>query len=352
MNLSLARNRRPTGAGAWAPVARAPRIHAQPAEPIRAAARYRDPGDLCVILSLFNMGRSAQKLRNFASCRSLLRASGLPVVVVECAFGDDPWMLDAAPGVMRLRTHTVLWQKETLINRGLSIVPDRCRKVAWIDADILFQNADWAVIASECLDQMAVVQLADRVVRLPRGAGHYNGSGQVWETFASVYLDDPNAMLPGDFGYHGHTGFGWAARRSVLEQAGLYTGCIAGGGDDVMAHCFCGDWESLCLTRMMGAGTRWYHHAVAWATKMYPLVRARLGVVPGVALHLWHGEIASRAYMLRHEVLRAADFDPNRDLEADENGCWRWASDKPPLHTALESYLRQRGVEAEISQAP
>jgi hypothetical protein len=319
------------------------------AEPIRASARYSNPGDLCVILCLFNMGRSPQKIRNFAICHELLRASSIPVVLVECAFGDDPWILDAGPRVVRMRTSSALWQKETLINRGLSLVPAGCTKVAWIDADVLFQNSDWAVIASERLDRLAVVQLAETMVRLPRGASEYDGAGQAWESFGSVYQDHPNALLAGNFAYHGHTGFGWAARRSVLDHAGLYTGCIAGGGDDVMAHAFCGDWESPCIARVMGLGTAWHRHAVAWAMKMYPLVRARLGVVEGAALHLWHGDASSRQYVPRHTALREAGFDPDRDVELDEGGCWRWASNKPAMHAALDAYLVRRRGEGESS---
>ena len=314
---------------------------------IRAATLYRNPGDLCVILCLFNVGQSREKLRNFAFCHSLFRMSGIPLVLVECAFGNDLWVLDPGPGVARLRTSTALWQKERLINRGLALVPDRCTKVAWIDADVLFQNPEWAVAASERLEDLAVVQLADRIVRLPRGVREYNGTGEVWESFGAVYVEHPNSLLLGDFGLHGHTGLGWAARRSVLAHTGLYDACIAGGGDHVMAHAFCGDWESPCLTRMMGSGSHWHHHAAVWAANVYPLVHARLGVVAGAALHLWHGDLASRRHVRRHEALRDARFDPDRDLEPDENGCWRWASYKPVLHAALGDYLMSRRCEAE-----
>jgi glycosyltransferase involved in cell wall biosynthesis len=318
---------------------------------ILTAARYHNPGDLCVIVCLFNLeqskpGQNEDKLRNFNLCRSLFRKSEIPLIVVECAFRDDPWVLDPAAEVMQLRTSTALWQKERLINCGLTRVPDRCTKVAWIDADIVFENPDWAVQASDLLEDFAVVQLADRFVRLPRGCQAHTGVGEIWESFAAVYLKHPNAMLFGDFGVHGHTGFGWAARRSVLEQVGLYDACIAGGGDHVMAHAFCGDWESPCLTRMMGPDSPSYRDAVAWASKVYPLVRARLGVVTGAALHLWHGDISSRRHMLRYEALRNARFDPDRDLETDESGCWRWASHKPSLHAALENYMADRRTEA------
>jgi hypothetical protein len=314
---------------------------------LRAAVEYRNPGDLCVIICLFNLGRSRDKLRNFSLSHSLFRTSGIPLIVVECAFGTDPWILDSSAEAIQLRASAALWQKERLINCAFARVPDKCTKVAWIDADILFQNSDWAVRASEFLDDLAVVQLADRIIRLPRGCAAYAGSGEVWESFGAVYVKHPNAMLLGDFGCHGHTGFGWAARRSVLDQVGLYDACIAGGGDHVMAHAFCGDWESLCLTHMMAPSGHWYRHAVAWATKVYPLVRARLGVVEGAALHLWHGDIASRHHVLRYEALHSARFDPNQDLEADERGCWRWASHKPALHAALEKYMVRRRAETE-----
>jgi hypothetical protein len=105
-------------------------------------------------------------------------------------------------------------------------------------------------------------------------------------------------------------------------------------------------WESPCLTRVMGHGSLWYGNAVAWASKVYPLVKARVGVVSGAALHLWHADIASRRHTVRYEALRNAQFDPDRDVEPDESGCWRWASHKPALHAALENYLADRRSEA------
>lgn len=314
---------------------------------VRPATEYRNPGDLCVILCLFNLGRSQEKRQNFASCHALLQKSGIPSVTVDCVSGDDPWILRPSAQVLRLRASATLWQKERLINRALAYVPDQCSKVAWIDADILFENPDWAVSASQLLDNLAVVQLADRIIRPPRGSQVFKGPGRGWESFAAVYAKQPNAMLAGAIERHGHPGFGWAAQRTILEQTGLYDGCVTGGGDHVMAHAFCGDWESRCLTLMMGADTAWYRHAVAWALKTYPLVRARVGVVAGAALHLWHGDLISRHYDFRYEALRDARFDPNNDLEPDQQGCWCWASNKPQLHAAISNYLAIRRVEAD-----
>ena len=215
-----------------------------------------------------------------------------------------------------------------------------------------FQNPDWAVRASQLLDELAVVQLADRIVRLPEASLIYNGEGQVWDSFAAVCRQHPNAALLGEFGRHGHTGFGWAARRSVLDHAGFYDACIAGGGDHVMAHAFCGDWESACLTRMMGPDSAWYRHAVAWATKVYPLVKARLGAVDGAALHLWHGDIASRGHVLRYELLHRAGFNPDQDLESDQAVAGAGLPANLLLHAGMNDYMAGRRVEATAARFP
>jgi hypothetical protein len=319
--------------------------------PIRAATSYADPGDLCVILCVFNMEPGSEKQANFELCRRLYALSGIPLVVIECAFGESAWACEPGPGVYRVRATTALWQKERLINLALTRVPARCTKVAWIDADILFENTQWAVTASERLNDLVVVQLADRIIRLPRGAREYCGTGASWEGFAAVYARDPNALLLGDFGMHGHTGFAWAARRSVLEYAGLYDACVCGGADHVMAHAFCGDWESPCLTRMLGAGSAWYSHAAAWASRIYPLVKARVGFVEGAALHLWHGEIATRKHLRRYRALWDSQFDPQCDLGVDESGCWSWRSSKSLLQAEVGHYLAGRRREAASQDA-
>ena len=65
-------------------------------------------------------------------------------MIVELALGDAPSVVDDAMAdqVVRLRSSTVLWHKERLINLGLARLPDRCDKVAWLDGDLLFEEGD------------------------------------------------------------------------------------------------------------------------------------------------------------------------------------------------------------------
>ena len=64
--------------------------------------------------------------------------------------------------------------------------------------------------------------------------------------------------------------------------------------------------------------------------------------MPGMALHLWHGNPVNRQYGERDTILRQHHFDPSVDLRLNEHGVWEWASDKPELHQAVSEYFFAR----------
>lgn len=308
----------------------------------RPADRYAPAADLWVVTTYFNPAGFRSKRMNYARFRERIAAAGIPLVTVECALGDRPFELPPGPDVRRVRGRDVMWQKERLLNVAIAHLPDWCRKVAWLDADLLFENPDWATAAAARLDEVPVVQLFDRAVRLPRGTTEDDGRGDSYPGFAAKYARDPQRLLAGDFAAHGHTGFAWAARRVVLAGRGLYDACIAGSGDHMMAHAFAGDWTSGCVGRIIGAANRHHRYFAAWCRAVYPHVRARVGFVPGAVLHLWHGEVADRRYVDRNRELAAYGFDPATDVRVGEGGCWEWASHKPDLHRWAAEYFGRR----------
>jgi hypothetical protein len=325
-------------------LARRPRLQpeAAPARPRPAkmpALRYRGAGDLAVITSYFNPEGFASRLRNFDWFAAPFRGSGPRLFTVECAFGEAPHSLGGDDPV---RSRSVLWQKERLLNVALSRLPPRFTKVAWIDCDVLFENPDWAVETARLLDTYQVVQPFDTVVRLPRGHHADDGSGRRWDGFAAVLAQHPNAVAQGDFGVHGHTGFAWAARREVLDGIGLYDACIVGGGDHLMAHGFAGEWDSACLFNVTGGNERHRAHALDWCERIYRRVRARIARIPGRVLHLWHGEIETRSYQDRHALLARHDYDPAADIRVGDGGAWEWSGTKPDLERAVRSYFAGR----------
>jgi hypothetical protein len=310
--------------------------------PTHPADRYTSTTDLWVVTAYFNPAGFRSKRRNYDAFRQPLDAAGIPLVTVECSLGDRPFELPAGPHVRRVRGRDVMWQKERLLNVAIAELPEGCRKVAWLDADVLFENPDWAVATAAKLDDFPVVQPFDRAVRLMRGATADDGRGDSYPGFAAVYARQPQRLLSGDFAAHGHTGFAWAARREVLAGRGLYDACIAGSGDHMMAHAFCGDWTSACVSRIIGAANRHRDYFAAWCRAVYPRVRARVGCVSGAVLHLWHGEVADRRYVDRNRELAGFGFDPATDVRVGESGCWEWASRKPNLHRWAAEYFGRR----------
>jgi hypothetical protein len=306
------------------------------------ADAYTRVTDLWIISSFFNPNGYKTKLRNYERFGDVIARSGLNSLVVECSFGLAPFALSESPSVIRVTSRHVMWQKERLLNLALSHLPSTCSKVAWLDCDVLFENPDWALQASRMLDDYAVVQLFDTVIRLPRGSVFFDGEGDVWRSFASVYRELPNQLLTGDFARHGHSGFAWAARRDVLDRHGLYDACISGSGDHMMAHGFCGDWESSCIDRILGGNNPHRRHFSEWCRRMYGSVRARVGCVDGTLLHLWHGDIDNRRYVNRNRELAALGFDPYNDIRTSPSGCWEWARERPTLQKWAERYYAGR----------
>jgi hypothetical protein len=228
---------------------------------------------------------------------------------------------------MQFRGTGVLWQKERLLNVAAAHLPPSCRKVAWVDADIIFEQPDWIERTSEALDHDFVVQPFTRAVRLGRGNCD-DDSATEYESFAAVFVRDPS--LARNSRDHGHTGFAWAARRELFERCGLYDASISGGGDHLMAHAFAASIASSpCVHYTFTGAERYAEHFVRWGKLARDMVRGRIGVVPGRILHLWHGDIADRSYAGRERHFRALGFDPDAHLTQDNNGMFEWSADAP-----------------------
>lgn len=305
---------------------------------------YAKAADLGVVTSYFNPCGFRGRRDNFERFAEPIRAAGIPLVIVEACFegDDDAAALPAHYETLRIKARDVMWHKERLLDLGAGWLPAHCTKVAWLDADVLFESEDWAIATSERLETAMVLQPFEQAVRLSRGALEPRQGDDVFESFGAVFVNRPEELTHGKFERHGHTGFAWAARRDLVARHGLYDACIAGSGDHMMAHAFAGDWESPCIGRMVGRGGRHLAHYRRWSRKLHEEVGARLSYTPGRLLHLWHGTIENRRYAQRNKELFELAFDPKEDIRISDTGCWEWASDKPALHEWARRYFVER----------
>jgi hypothetical protein len=300
------------------------------------ADHYQPAKDLCIVTCFFNISGSKARLNNITRFLKTLTDSGVAWSCVECAFGNSPFALPDDNSVLRVRSNSVLWQKERLLNLAIRRLDDNFEKVAWVDADVLFSRSDWITRTSEALDDYPVVQPFSEGIRLPPRIAYYVGRGDRVTSFAHLYATDPDSVTGPSWHNHGHTGLAWAAQRDWIDYNGLYDACLSGNGDHVMAHAFVGTWDSECTGIV---ASRFSQHFRDWSRSVYGYVKSRMGCVPGQALTLWHGDQADRNYYESLRALNDLDFDPARDLRHGRDGEWEWATDNEALHHWSGSFL-------------
>ncbi|WP_241299523.1 hypothetical protein [Burkholderia stabilis] len=276
-----------------------------------------------VITTYFNPCGYATRRRNYDLFVEGMRRSGVPCITVECAFGDAPFELPPSLDVIQVRSTTLLWQKERLLNLAASWLPPSCRFVCWFDCDILFDNSNWLADLEQVLSTHKVAQVWESCLRLEQG----NVVGEkpnVAYSFAAMMRRKPSLLNAGRYDAHGHTGYGWAMRRELFDEVGLYETAVSGSADHFMAHAIFGDYN-FCITNALKRDERQIAHLKVWGERFHALVQGSLGVVPGRIRHLWHGDAIDRRYFLRMHDITDLGFDPWTDLQIVPGAPLEWA---------------------------
>lgn len=303
------------------------------------------------LTSFFNPIGYSNKIKNYRKFRQSSLKQGLKLLCVELSFGDQEPELtkEDADILIQVRSDTILWQKERLLNIGLKNLPSDCTKLVWIDCDVILQYKNWVEETYELLDRCFVVQPYSFAVRLPKDNINLDfenlpfGSEEGQKIHSMAYgMSDFEEEKLSNFFVHGHSGFAWAARREVFNRYGFYDRLILGSGDLMMAYAFYGHKfnyvRSLSSESMQSDQDKWLE-------KVYDIVRGRVHFAPGLIFHLWHGDIINKLHNERFEILVSEDFDPKEDIELDENECWTWATNKPRLHQWCREYFNFRKEE-------
>jgi hypothetical protein len=304
-------------------------------------------GSLWAMTTFYNPEGYRTKRENYDRFRSGLAAADVPLLTLELAFGDAPYELAQSDAelLVQLRGHDVLWQKERLLNLGVQRLPDSCDKVAWLDADVLFARTDWARETARLLASYVSVQPFSHSVRLPAQSLRCEpamlpfGAGES-ELFYGIAwgVRAKGRVSLASYDQHGHTGFAWAARRSLLDEHGLYDANLLGNGDTDIAHAMFGSTDYWALQKL---GVKAQAHLAQWARPFAAAVGGSVAHVDGVVSHLWHGETQHRLYDRPLDVLHG--FDPERDLVTSADGLLRFTDEaSPELRAWSHAYFAAR----------
>ena len=301
---------------------------------------------IIAITSFYNPSASKMRLKNFKEFRRML---GIELITVELSFNgvfelnekDSDYLIQIKKGAR-------VWQKEKLINIALNQLPKNITAVAWIDADIIFENNDWHKEAIEALREFKLIQLYTEVNELPGDPSlgsklHVASDTNLTGIVHQVNAGNPRAFLH-ELSTKGRTtvmcGMAWAAQKDFIQKHGLYDACITGSGDRALVFSAYGRFYEVIDHLHMNPARQ--KHFLAWAENFHHNLQGRIGNIPGIINHLWHGDTQHRGFGSRHQKFATYQFDPSLDLMTNQDGVWDWREDRPDLMQYFNAFFRDR----------
>jgi hypothetical protein len=284
---------------------------------IKEAIVNNDPIEdkLHVILCISNPCLYARRyilIKEFIN-RMELEETNVLIYVVELAYKKQKFIITNAKNKrhLQIRTETPLWHKENMINIGVKkLLPKNWKAMAWIDSDIEFENPSWALDTLKILNGTKdIVQLFSNCIDMDKDEKAMN----IFTSFGHQYTKElPYSKKLIQFW---HPGFAWACTRKAYEKMGsLYEGGVLGSGDNIMALCLI----QQGLKSLNDQSTEDYKNSILEFQNRVKTLR--LGYVPGVIRHYFHGSKKNRRYNDRWQILLKHNYQPSIHITHDETG--------------------------------
>jgi len=279
---------------------------------------------LAVVTCFFNFAGFSRPQANLTRFLRQMSKDRVSVYGVEMSFDND--FVTEGPCWLHVpldrRTQTV-WQKEAALNLAAHMLPRDVTAVAWVDADVWFDNPQWPEDTLKALETYEVVQLFENCHWTDERGGVERTRDSVGKTRFSQ-------------AWESHSGFAWAMRRDLWDKAGgLYPFAIS-GSDTIMAASFQGGPKWPALWEHIGVDRSLYKD---WESHFQG---GSVGFIPGAVYHEWHGSLKDRDFAGRRR--RLSTLSVRRDLELDRHGLLRW-TDKAPcaiVRAAAEYFPARR----------
>jgi hypothetical protein len=239
--------------------------------------------------------------------------SDIILYIVELAYKDQKFLITNKKNKrhLQIRCEVPLWHKENMINLGVKkLLPREWKAFAWIDADLDFENANWASdtlrVLNGCKDIVQLFSHCDDMDLNERTMRVFNSAGFQYEKGNPYCGAGPNFW---------HPGYAWACTRKAYEKmGGLYDVGILGSGDHVMTFSFLG--RGLKAVNEFSSDE--YKDTITeFERKSKGL---RFGYIPGLIRHYYHGSKQNRKYSERWQILLKHNYNPLIHIKYDENG--------------------------------
>lgn len=301
---------------------------------------YKRDSRAVVISCYFNPQESPYRLKAFNTFYEKIKH--LDHRIIECVIGDSEPELPQNENIKRIYTKSLLWHKESILNKIIAELPKQYEYIFWLDADVIFENKNWLIDGIQALQTCKIIQPFEYGVHLERDQRAFYGNPEsinnqirnklsigkdvmnirVWKSFCATFREDPTKEI-NNYDLHGHVGFAWGVRRDVLEKVSLYDKALIGGADHIIAHAAAGQIPHKCINKAFSENI---DEIIDWSQKFHQAVgeEKNVGFVKGTLLHLWHGELSKRDYLNRIRINNAKIQEIKLK---DENGLYETNDD-------------------------
>ena len=314
------------------------------------SSKYATHDEAVIISCYFNPQNSLYRIKAFNHFYNSIKHMNHQII--ECVIADAKPHLKESKNIKRVYTESLLWHKETLLNKIISELPRKYKYVFWIDADVIFTNKNWLTDSVKEFEKGAnILQPFEYCIHLEKDQlkpnfnyedyRYYSDDmlrKQMWRSFMSNCVKKhQNHFNSENYDIHGHVGFAWAARRNILDRVPLYDKALIGGGDHIIAHAAAGQIGHKCITKSFTDDIK---DVLDWSEQFDNVVRGKLAYVKGHLFHIWHGDINKRDYFNR--IVNFTSKAKNINMR-DENGLFV-TKDKESIKY-MKNYFKQREVE-------
>lgn len=233
--------------------------------------------------------------------------------VVELIYNNQKYIITDKKNKrhLQIKTDVPLWHKENMVNLGVThLLPKNYKAFAWIDADVEFENTTWAIDTLKILNgSKDIVQVFSHCVDMDKDESNLN----IFNGFGYSYSKNKKYTTNGS--NYWHPGYAWAITRKAYERiGGLYDKGILGSGDNIIALSLI---NKVSHTLNVDYHEGYKESILEYQKKTKGL---RLGYVPGVIRHFFHGSKKNRKYTERWNILIQHAFSPLTHVKYDTKG--------------------------------
>lgn len=233
--------------------------------------------------------------------------------IVELIYKDQKFIVTdkCNKNHLQLRTDIPIWHKENMINLAVKyLLPKNYKAFAWIDADVEFENSSWAQDTLKILNGYKdIVQLYSHCIDMDQNQNNLN----IFNGFGYSFVKNKKYTSKGvDYW---HPGYAWAITRKAYEKlGGLYDKGILGSGDSIIAMSLI---NKCCYVTNINYSNDYNNSILEYQKRACKL---RLGYIPGVIRHHYHGSKLNRRYTERWKILMKYNYSPITDINYDTRG--------------------------------